>query len=48
MLVEPSPNQNEIMMLISWNFWPLSGPSLKGSMSTSTAVRLTYSLTTIP
>ena len=35
MLAEPSPNQNEITTLISWNFWPLNGPSMKDSMSTS-------------
>ena len=42
MLVGPSPSQNKIMMLISWNFWLLSGQLPIDFMSTFMAVLLTF------
>ena len=45
MLVGPSPSRNEIMMLISLNFWLLSGQLPIDFMSTFMAVLLMFTLT---
>ena len=46
MLVGPFPSRNEIMMLISWNFWPLNGRSPIDFMSTFMVVLSMFILTT--